>query len=114
MTDVQRLTLEASLQELQERTRASPGLRKRVAAGLPEAGPVLLYRVADRRYDEGYLRQVTDIVRRAVADSGLYPKDDPPALHPRVSLLRKSRVVLVELEGPPVAVSATEEKGPLL
>jgi hypothetical protein len=113
MTDVQRRALEASLQEFQERTRASAALRKRVAAGLPEASPVLLHRVTDRRYDEESLRQVTDIVRRAVAESGLYPKDKPPALRPRVSVLGKSRVVLIEVEGPPVAVSATEEKGPL-
>jgi hypothetical protein len=113
MTDVQRRMLESSLLELQERTRASAELRKRVAAGLPETGPVLLYRVADRRYDEGHLRQLTDLVQRAVAASGLYPKGKPPALAPRVTLLGKSRVVLIEVEGPPVAVSATEEKGPL-
>jgi hypothetical protein len=113
MTDVQRLALEASLQELQERTRASAEVRKKVVAGLPETAPVLLYRVTDRRYDEEHLRQLIDLVRRAVIASGLYPKGKPPALRPRVSVLGKSRVVLIEVEGPPVAVSGTEEKGPL-
>jgi hypothetical protein len=113
MTDQQRLIVEAWLQECQERTRASPGLRKRIAAGLPEASPVILHRMTDDRYDEESLRRVADLVRQAVAETGLYAKDKPPALRPRVFLLGKSRVVLIEVEGPPVAVSATEEKGPL-
>jgi hypothetical protein len=113
MTELQRQALGLSLQELQERTRASAEVRKRVAAGLPEKSPVVLYRLADGRYDDESLRRLTDLVRRAVAGSGLYPKGKPPGLRTRVSVLGKSRVVLVEVEGPPVAASATEEKGPL-